>query len=103
MTEFNFYYPYKSTQPKKKFMVLINDKGKIKWIHFGATGYEHYTEGHLDDKRKDNYIVRNEKRDKDRNNYNTAGFWSLNYLWKYKTYDEAMKHIKRKILNKVLK
>ena len=89
MTEYKFYYPYKSTQRKNKFMVLINKHGKIKWLHFGDSNYKHYTEGHLDEKRKQAYIDRNEERDKDRNDYNTADFWSYWYLWKYKTYKEA--------------
>jgi hypothetical protein len=100
--EIKFYYPYESSRPKKKFMVLINKDGKIKWIHFGDRLYDHYTEGHLDEKRKYAYFKRNEDRDKARNDYNTAGFWAYHYLWKYPTYKEAYEKIKLKILKKYL-
>ena len=103
MTEFKFYYPYKSSRPKKKFMVLTNKDGKVRWVHFGDSGYEHYTEGHLDDKRRKAYMNRNEGRDKARNDHNTAGFWAYWYLWKYPTYTEAYEKIKKKILNKDFK
>jgi phosphopantetheinyl transferase (holo-ACP synthase) len=75
-------------------MILINDNGKIKWIHFGDRLYDHYTEGHLDEKRKQAYFKRNEDRDEARNNYNTAGFWA---------HKEAYEKIKLKILKKYLK
>jgi hypothetical protein len=101
--EHKFYYPYKSSRKQKKFMVLINDDGQIKWVHFGDKKYEHYTEGHLDEQRKINYDKRNINRDKERNNYNSAAFWAYWYLWKYPTYKEAYEHIKLKILKKYLK
>ena len=101
--EYKYYYPYKSSRPTKKFMVLINDDGKIKWIHFGDITYQHYTEGHLDKKRRANYDKRNQNRDKERNNFNSAAFWAYHYLWKYPTYKEAYEKIKLKILKKYLK
>jgi hypothetical protein len=101
--EHKFYYPYKSSRKQKKFMVLINDDGQIKWVHFGDKKYEHYTEVHLNEQRKINYDKRNQNRDKERNNYNSAAFWAYWYLWKYPTYKEAYEHIKLKILKKYLK
>ena len=101
--DYEFYHPYPSTRPQKKFMVLTNQHGKIRWIHFGDSKYEHYTEGHLDEKRRSNYIHRNEDRDKARNDFNTAGFWALHYLWMYKTYKQAYEHIRKMILKKTLK
>ena len=101
--ETKFYYPYVSSRAKKKFMILINDNGKIKWIHFGDRLYDHYTEGHLDEKRKQAYFKRNEDRNKARNDYSTAGFGAYWYLWKYPTYKEAYEKIKLKILKKYLK
>jgi hypothetical protein len=47
MDEYKFYYPYKSTKRGKKFMVLTSDG---KWIFFGDSPYEHYTEVNLDEK-----------------------------------------------------
>jgi hypothetical protein len=100
MEEYKFYYPYKSSRKGKKFMVLTSNG---KWLFFGDTPYEHYTEGHLDEKRRYNYDKRNIGRDKDRRDYNTAGFWSYWFLWRYKTYKEAYKHIQRMILKDTLK
>jgi hypothetical protein len=84
------YFPYKSDQPKYKFYILTN---KNKKVYFGANGYEHYTEGHLDDKRKLNYIRRH-MNNEDWTNPNTAGFWSFWYLWFDKTYNNAYNNIK---------
>ena len=44
MTEFNFYYPYPSTQPKKKYMVLINNNGKIINVSSTAGTYKNVSE-----------------------------------------------------------
>ena len=89
MTQPKLYYPYPSNKSDKKFMVYT----KNGLIYFGAKGYHHYTQDHLDEKRRILYV----KRHKTYENWqdpNTAGFWSYRYLWKYKTYDEAMRHIK---------
>lgn len=100
MKEYKFYYPYPSKRSDKKFMVLKSDG---RWLYFGDPNYEHYTEGHLDERRRMLYDKRNKGRDKDRHDYNTAGYWSYWYLWKYRTYNEAYKHIKRMIFDKVVK
>jgi hypothetical protein len=87
--------PYKSDKKPYKFFVYDE---KYKKIYFGATGYEHFTEGHLDENRKLNYLRRhlmNENWD----DPNSKGFWSARYLWLYPTYDEAMKHINNFIKN----
>ena len=96
---YKLYYPYKSSIDDQKFMILRSDG---KWIHFGDSHYKHYTDGHLDERRRLNYDKRNIGRDKDRTDYNTAGFWSYWYLWRFKTYKEAYKYIKRYIFNKVM-
>ena len=98
--DYKFYYPYESKINRKKFMVLTKD---YKWVYFGEKPYKHYTEGHLDEQRRINYDKRNKGRDKDRTDYNTAGFWSYWYLWRNKTYKEAYKHIKKMILQDTLK
>ena len=49
------YYPHVSTRKNKKFMILTDNH---KWIHFGDANYEHYTEGHLNDKHRDLYEIR---------------------------------------------
>ncbi len=100
MKEYKLYYPYPSNRDNKKFMVLKSDG---RWLHFGDKNYKHFTEGHLDDKRRILYEKRSNGRDKDIYNYDTAGFWSYWYLWKFKTYEEAYKHIRKFIFNNVVK
>ena len=75
-------YITKSHKPEKKFdAVFINpNTGKVKRVAFGQKGYEHYTEGHLDEKRKQNYIQRHRARE-DWNDLFTAGYWSYHFLW----------------------
>ena len=80
-----YYYPYYSDKPKYKFYILTD---KNKRVYFGAIGYEHFTEGHLDEQRKLNYIRRHQKNE-NWNDKNTAGFWSYRFLWLYPTYKKA--------------
>jgi len=71
---------YKSTRPKKKFMIQRPDG---KWIHFGEKGYTDYTY-HRNEIRRQNYINRAS---------NIKGNWkddpyspnnlSLAILWEY--------------------
>lgn len=84
------------TSPKKFKVILKNLKtNRLKTIRFGATGFENYTSGHLDEERRKRYIARHEKReDWTKNGVDTAGFWSYHYLWKYKTFREALQKIK---------
>ena len=87
------YKPYPSDKGAKKFYIITNDNKKI---YFGATGYEHYTEGHLDERRKWAYIWRHRKNENWRDP-DTAGFWSFHYLWLEKTYEEAYKKIRKQL------
>ncbi len=85
-----------SNLPNKKLMAIFanKDNGRIKKVHFGAKGYEHYTEGHLDEERR----IRYEERHKKRENFNdplTAGYWAYRYLWLHKTYKKAESEIKK--------
>ena len=63
----------KSTRGGKKMMAIFyeNDK-KIKTIHFGDTNYQHYTGGHLDEARRQQYISRH-RSSEDWNNPMTVG------------------------------
>lgn len=88
------YFPYKSDRPAKKFYIITNDNKKV---YFGATGYEHFTEGHLNEKRRLNYMSRHKKTENWRNR-DTPGFWSYHYLWRFPTYAEAYKNIKNLFL-----
>ena len=88
--------PRHSSNQKKKFEVDVKVGDKVKKVLFGAKGYEHYTEGHLDEKRKQNYIQRHKSRE-DWNNPFTAGYWSYHYLWRFKTYKEALNTIQKNL------
>lgn len=92
------YVPYKSDKPKKKFFIVTNE---LKPVYFGDTSYEHYTEGHLDEKRRHLYEMRHMKRE-DWNNPNKSAYWSYWYLWRFRTYKEAYKFIKNDLKNKKL-
>lgn len=91
--------PRPSSNPKKKYEVDVKIGDKVKRIQFGARGYEHYTEGHLDEKRRENYVKRH-KAMEDWNNPFTAGWWSYHYLWRYKRYREAIGRIREIIKEK---
>ena len=92
------YFPYPSDRPAKKFYIITNDNKKI---YFGQSGYEHFTEGHLDERRKWAYISRHRKNE-DWGDPNTAAYWSMWFLWDAKTYEQAYKKIKKDILAKGL-
>ena len=88
--------PRASSSPTKKYEVDVKEGDKVKKVLFGQKGYEHYTQGHLDDKRKMNYIQRH-KKNEDWNNPFTAGYWSYHYLWQFRTYQEALNWIRKDI------
>jgi hypothetical protein len=71
MEERKKYYPFKSDKVGKKYYIITNDNKKV---YFGASEYEHFTEGHLDERRKLAYISRHRKNE-DWKNPNTAGYW----------------------------
>ena len=93
-----YYKPYPSNDNTTKFYIITNQGKKIR---FGAKGYEHYTEGHLDVKRRDRYLNRHKKRE-NWNDPNTSGYWAAKYLWLYPTYNEAYKEIKKELRSKGL-
>lgn len=96
--KYKTYFPYISDKPSKKFFIITNEG---KRIYFGASNYEHYTEGHLDIKRRDNYLNRH-KKNENWNNPNSAGYWSARYTWLYPTYKEAYENIRKDLLKKNL-
>jgi hypothetical protein len=73
-------------------IILKKDGKKVKTIKFGAIGYEHYTSGHLDEDRKKLYEYRHKKNEK-WNDETSKGYYSYNFLWRFKTYNEAKKFI----------
>jgi len=88
------YYPYAANDGKHKYYIITKTGKKV---YFGAVGYEHYTDGHLDEKRKQAYIRRH-KKNENWDNPNTAGFWSYHYLWLYRTKRQAYDEIKKRFL-----
>ena len=94
--ELKKYYPYKSDRPTKKFYIITNDNTKV---YFGQSSYEHFTSGHLDERRKLAYISRHRKNE-DWGDPNTAGFWSYWFLWQYRTYEEAYRKIRKDLKDK---
>ena len=92
--------PIPANNNKNKFKIILRkDNKKIKTIYFGAIGYQHYTSGHLDEKRKANYINRH-KSNEDWNDELTAGFYAYHYLWRFKTYNEANKWLSNYLFSK---
>lgn len=88
------YFPYPSDRPAKKFYIITNDNKKV---YFGDSKYQHFTEGHLDEKRRLNYMSRHKKTENWRNP-DSAGFWAFHYLWRFPSYSEAYKNIKNLFL-----
>jgi predicted SAM-dependent methyltransferase len=88
MTEtFNKIVP--SNRSGKKYMIVLRKGGKkVKTIHFGASGYEHYTSGHLNEERRKRYVDRH-KNNENFNDEKTAGFYAYHILWRFKTLNEA--------------
>ena len=90
------YFPYKSDKPDKKYYIITNDNKKV---YFGAAGMSDFTI-HKDEARKQRYINRHKKNENwNKSGVDTAGWWSLKYLWSYPTKEEAYNNIK-KDLNK---
>ena len=66
----------------KKYYVIYNGKR----LNFGAKGYEHFTGGHKDEKRRKAYLARHKAiKTKDGKpaylNKNKSSYWALNILW----------------------
>ena len=89
------YHLYKSSNPKKKYMVkfLNQTTKKINTIHFGSAGMSDYTLNN-DDKRKALYTKRHQN--DNINDLNYAGAWSMNLLWNKKTLEESIKDMENR-------
>ena len=91
------YYPYKSDKPDKKYYIITNTG---KRVYFGSSNHENYSSGHLDEERKQRYIVRHKKNeDWTKSGINTPGFWSYHYLWEFPTKKTTYENIKKKYIN----
>ena len=89
------YYLYKSTNPKKKYMVkFINQAtNKINTIHFGAYSYDDYTITN-NDERKRLYKLRHAN--DNINDLSYAGAWSMHLLWNKKSIEESIKDMEKR-------
>ena len=89
------YHLYKSTNPKKKYMVkFINQTtGRLNPIHFGSANMSDYTLN-KDDKRKALYIKRHAN--DYINDLNYPGSWSMHLLWNKKTLEESIKDMEKR-------
>ena len=85
----------KSTNPKKKYMAVFKDKGKVvKTTHFGAAGMSDYTK-HKDKTRKKRYMSRHKKRENWKD-YKSAGALSRYILWGETSLRESIKKYKKR-------
>ena len=89
------YYLYKSSNPKKKFMVkFINEKtNKVNTNHFGQAGADDYTITNNDAQK-----VRYKIRHANDNIFDLSfpGAWSMNLLWNKKTLEASIKDMEKR-------
>ena len=89
------YHLYKSSNPKKKYMVkFINQTtGRLNTIYFGSANMSDYTLN-KDDKRKALYKLRHAN---DMiNDLSYAGAWSMHVLWNKKSLEESIKDMEKR-------
>jgi len=92
----NFYYPYKSDKPDKKFFIITSTNKKV---YFGSAGMSDFSI-HKDEDRKLRYIKRHSANENwGKSGINTAGFWSRWYLWNLPTLKASYEDIKKRFLN----
>lgn len=91
----------RSTRKGKKYKAVISDLSTKKTLHFGAYGYEDYTQ-HNDLQRKKNYISRHKQRENwTKSGIYTPGFWSRYLLWEKKTLTESAAYIEKRFNVKI--
>lgn len=88
-----------SNRKDKKYSAIVVHDGKVKTIHFGASGYDDFTT-HKDENRKDKYVKRHHK--EDWTDPLKAGFWAKNLLWNRNNIEESAADIEEKFGFKVV-
>jgi len=89
-------YLSRSTNPNKKYQVVIFDGDTRKTIHFGANGMSDYTK-HKDSDRQSSYLKRHRVRENWRKSgIKTAGFWSRWLLWNKPTISSSIRDIEKR-------
>ena len=87
----------RSTNPDKKFMVIIGNKT----VHFGSKGYSDFTH-HKDSARMKRYKNRHRKRENwTKSGIKTAGFWSKWILWNKPGLTASIKDTERRFNIKI--
>ena len=75
------YKPFKSWKSEKKLAVYVkSNSGNTKVVHFGAKGYEDYTQ-HKDPERRRLFRARMQCDPVSNLNKNTARYWACQKLW----------------------
>jgi hypothetical protein len=87
----------KSSRPEKKWMAVF-ENGRV--VHFGATGYQDYTQ-HKDSARRERYSSRHPAGPGKRENHGksgvyTAGFWAMNLLWNKPSLQASARDMERR-------
>lgn len=73
------YVMRESSRSDKKWMVELPGGGRV--VHFGAAGYEDFTQ-HRDEERRARYVRRHRERENwTKSGASSAGFWSRWILW----------------------
>lgn len=94
-----FNTPIPANDGKHKYMIVLRKDGRTKTVKWGAIGYEHFTSGHLNEARRQNYLQRHKNKE-DWNNERTSGYYAYNHLWRFRTLNEANKWIKADLRSK---
>lgn len=83
-----------SPRKDKKYKAVFTDGTKHKTIHFGASGYEDFTQ-HKDPQRKENYLKRHSKNET-WSNPETAGALSRYILWDTTSLQQNISNFKKR-------
>ena len=84
----------RSSDPRKKFKVVVTDGARRRTIHFGQAGASDYTQ-HRDPERRRRYRERHAARE-DWDDPFTAGFWAAHALWGETTLIASLAAISRR-------
>ncbi len=100
----NTFYLYKSDKPKKKYFVEFENPAtsRQKRIYFGAANYPDFILSGGDEKKKERYIARHQKRENWSSPYAGAGVWSRYILWGEPTLTKSIKAMEKKFNIKIV-
>jgi hypothetical protein len=96
----NDYYLEKSNRKDKKYMVYYIKDGKLRNIHFGASGYDDFILSKGDEDKKKNYIKRHQVKE-DWSDLEKAGTFARFLLWNMKTLRDSIKDMEKRFNIKI--